>query len=67
VRIVAALPVTATDKVDKKPLRSQQWTTTDPLWHRVGRNQAYQPVTEADLADLRRDLAANGRLDLLGH
>jgi fatty-acyl-CoA synthase len=67
VRAVTALPVTATNKVDKKPLRSQPWNTSDPLWHRVGRSEVYQPMTEADLADLRRDFDANGRLDLLGH
>jgi fatty-acyl-CoA synthase len=50
VRIVTALPVTATDKVDKKPLRAQNWNTSDPLWHR----------------ELLNELATNGRLDLLG-
>ena len=36
VRIVGALPVTATDKVDKRPLRAELWNTPDPVWHRVG-------------------------------
>jgi fatty-acyl-CoA synthase len=67
VRIVTAIPVTATNKVDKKPLRSAQWNTSDPLWHRVGRSESYQPMTEADRGDLREEFDANGRLDLLGH
>jgi fatty-acyl-CoA synthase len=66
VRIVAALPVTATDKVDKKPLRAQNWNTSDPLWHRVGRDQNYIPMTPANVVELVDELAANGRLDLLG-
>jgi fatty-acyl-CoA synthase len=66
VRIVSALPVTATNKVDKKPLRSQPWNTTDPLWHRIDRSETYVPMTKGVLTDLRREFAANGRLDLLG-
>lgn len=66
VRIVTALPVTATDKVDKKPLRSEKWITSDPLWHRVGRDEAYVPMTQDDVAELLARFSANGRLDLLG-
>jgi fatty-acyl-CoA synthase len=66
VRIVTTLPVTATDKVDKKPLRAQNWDTSDPLWHRVGHSHDYVPMARADVVQLLDDLAANGRLDLLG-
>jgi fatty-acyl-CoA synthase len=34
VRIVDAIPLTATGKVDRNPLRKQKWHTTDPLWWR---------------------------------
>ena len=66
VRIVTTLPVTATEKVDKKPLRAQNWNTSDPLWQRVGRSQDYVPMARADVVELLDELAANGRLDLLG-
>jgi fatty-acyl-CoA synthase len=66
VRIVRSIPVTGTNKVDKKPLRAEQWHTTDPLWHRVGRSSTYVPMTATDVEALRGEFAANSRLDLLG-
>ena len=36
-RVVASLPVTGTDKIDKAPLRAQQWNSADPYWQRTGR------------------------------
>ena len=65
VRIVGALPVTATDKVDKKPLRAAKWITTDPVWHRPDRSDVYMPMTGEDVEALRDNFAGTGRLDLL--
>jgi fatty-acyl-CoA synthase len=66
VRIVTALPVTATDKVDKRPLRAERWNTDDPIWHRVGRTDTYVPLTSDEVARLHAEFEANGRSDLLG-
>ncbi len=66
VRVVAALPVTATDKTDKKPLRAERWETDDPVWHRVGRSDRYEPLTPDDVAGMVDDFAANGRSALIG-
>jgi fatty-acyl-CoA synthase len=66
VRVVDALPVTATDKVDKKPLRAAMWNTPDPVWHRIGRSPEYVPMTGEDRDELRRAFVANQRVDLLG-
>jgi fatty-acyl-CoA synthase len=66
VRIIGSLPVTATDKVDKRPLRADRWETTDPVWHRVGRDDRFVPMTGADVARTREEFADTGRLDLLG-
>jgi fatty-acyl-CoA synthase len=66
VRIVSSLPVTATDKVDKRPLRAEAWNTSDPVWHRLARSDEYVPMTQADVARLRGEFAANGRSHLLG-
>jgi fatty-acyl-CoA synthase len=65
VRLVRALPVTATDKTDKKPLRSERWETDDPVWHRVGRSDRFVPMTRDDIHRLDREFAANGRSALL--
>jgi fatty-acyl-CoA synthase len=66
VRVVRALPVTATDKTDKQPLRAERWETDDPVWHRVGRNDGYVPLTSADVERMVGEFAANGRSALIG-
>jgi fatty-acyl-CoA synthase len=65
VRVVGALPVTATDKPDKKPLRAQRWHTADPIWHRRRADGAYEPLTDDDRAALQAEFEANGRGNLL--
>ncbi len=65
VRIVDALPVTATDKVDKRPLRSAPWSTSDPVWHRAGRGDAYTLMTPDDVDSLAHEFEAHGRAHLL--
>ena len=66
VRLVTALPVTATDKTDKKPLRAQRWETDDPVWHRAGRSDRYVPLTPADVGSMIDEFATNGRSALIG-
>ena len=65
VRLVGTLPMTATHKVDKGPLRSSPWSTDDLLWRREERGQRYLPMSSDDVAELRREFAANGRQNLL--
>ena len=60
-----ALPVTATNKMDKKPLRAERWDTDDPVWHRVGRSDRFVPLTRDDIHRLHQEFAANGRTALL--
>ena len=59
VRVVAALPVTGTGKVDKQPLRAAEWATTDPLWVRDG--DRYRPFTDTDRSALAERFGAHGR------
>lgn len=66
VRIVDALPSTATGKLDKKPLRAEAWRTRDPRWRRPARQDVFVPMTEDDAGELERQLAANGRSHLVG-
>jgi fatty-acyl-CoA synthase len=65
VRIVEAIPVTATGKVDRQPLRAERWSTTDPVWWRPDRSTAYRPLTDEDVAGLHRAFAAAGREGML--
>jgi fatty-acyl-CoA synthase len=65
VRLVDALPLTATHKLDKTPLRNQQWSTDDPLWCREERGHRYLAMGPAEVAALRHQFAANGRANLL--
>ena len=64
-RIVPALPVTGTDKVDKAPLRAAQWSGSDPYWVRRDRSSAYTRMTADDVDALRAEFTAHGREGLL--
>ena len=66
VRVVSALPVTATDKTDKKPLRAERWETDDPVWHRVGRSDRYVTLTPTDIGRMIAEFDVNGRSVLIG-
>jgi fatty-acyl-CoA synthase len=71
VRLVDQIPLTGTNKVDKRPLRSAAWVTTDPVWWRpyVGRGDdspsSYRLLTPADVDTLHDELVAHGRRGLL--
>jgi fatty-acyl-CoA synthase len=65
VRVVDSMPVTATGKVDRKPLRAQRWTTTDPVWWRPGRDGGWRRLTGADVASLHEAFASAGRRAVL--
>jgi fatty-acyl-CoA synthase len=65
-RIVESLPVTATDKVDKRPLRAEWWRTSDPLWQRIPGSDHYSLMAAADVDTLLSEFVASGRGDLLG-
>jgi len=71
VRVATHIPLTGTNKVDKRPLRTAAWTTADPVWWRpfVGRgasdDRSYRMLTPADTEALHDELARHGRLGLL--
>ncbi|MEU4660702.1 AMP-binding protein [Micromonospora chalcea] len=65
VRIVDQIPSTGNGKVAKQILRRTAWVTTDPVWVRDGASTAYRPLTEADVRDLEKQFADNGRAALL--
>jgi steroid-22-oyl-CoA synthetase len=65
VRIVDAIPVTGTGKVDRNPLRAQRWRTSDPIWWRPNRALSYQPLTETDAVNIEAAFESAGRRHLL--
>ncbi|HXQ75916.1 MAG TPA: AMP-binding protein [Acidimicrobiales bacterium] len=71
VRLVEQVPLTGTNKVDKRPLRREAWMTDDPVWWRppAGRGAddaaPYRLLTAEDVEGLHDELAAHGRTGLL--
>jgi fatty-acyl-CoA synthase len=67
VRVVAALPVTATNKIDKAPLRRDLWNATgdDPVYWRLERRDPLRPLTDEDRSEITRRFEVNGRADAL--
>ncbi|WP_241684122.1 hypothetical protein [Actinomadura sp. J1-007] len=59
------MPLTATGKVDKRPLRRDRWEAGDPVWWRPGRDLAYEPLDAGRAAALRAEFEANGRAVVL--
>ncbi len=65
VRVVDALPVTGTGKVERKALRIDRWQTPDPVWWRPGRSGAYGRLTDGDVEHIRGQFERAGRRHLL--
>jgi fatty-acyl-CoA synthase len=65
VRVVEAIPVTATGKVDRKPLRAERWDTSDPVWWRPSPADGYRRLSPADIDGLRKAFADAGREGML--
>jgi fatty-acyl-CoA synthase len=63
---IAALPVGATNKVDKRPLRADRWYTDDPVYWRPTAELKYRRFEAGDLAALEARFRENGRADAIG-
>ncbi|MEX2292693.1 MAG: AMP-binding protein [Acidimicrobiales bacterium] len=64
-RIVETMPLTATRKIDRKPLRAERWTTTDPVWWRPTPADPYRMLDGTDIDALRHAFEAAGRAGML--
>ncbi len=62
VRICEALPVTETNKILKRKLRSQRWECEDPVWWRPEKSGPYRRLTPDDVDQIAADFAARGRI-----
>jgi fatty-acyl-CoA synthase len=65
VRIVEALPLTGTGKVDRGPLRADRWTAPDPVWWRPSAEGPYRRLTPDDVSALHQAFADAGREGIL--
>lgn len=65
VRITHALPLTATNKVQKRVLSRERWATEDPVFWRSGKSLDYRPFSDEDKASLERRFADQGRTRVL--
>lgn len=63
---ITTLPVGATNKVDKRPLRAERWYTNDPVYWRPGPELAYRRFTTDDLTALEARFREFGRPDAIG-
>jgi fatty-acyl-CoA synthase len=64
VRIVEHLPVTGTNKMDKRPLRDDGWDPpglTGMFWREGRPDDGYRRLTPEDVATLRQEFEHNGR------
>lgn len=66
-RVTEALPVTATNKVDKAPLRRDRWTPTgdDQVYWRPDRRDPLRLLDDDGRAELAERFAASGRSAVL--
>ncbi len=64
VRLVESMPLTGSNKIDKKPLRAERWNTEagdDPVWWRPTRPDPLRVMTDADCQELSDEFERNGR------
>lgn len=61
VRIVTALPVTATNKINKPALRKDRWHTDDPVYIREGKTYDYQLVDSEIRKEIYHQFVKHGR------
>jgi len=66
VRVIDRMPLTGSNKIDKKPLRTTRWEATDRVWWRPAKDQPLRPITDEDLTAIRAEFEANGRRHVLG-
>jgi fatty-acyl-CoA synthase len=64
VRVVTHMPLTATNKVHKPPLRSAGWDTDDPIFWRRDRELRYAPLSARDRRELATTAQEHGRSTL---
>jgi fatty-acyl-CoA synthase len=65
VRVTPSIPLTASNKVHKPPLRRQAWETDDPVWWKPASEEPYRRFTLEDLDAVRAEFERHGRSHLV--
>jgi len=65
VRLTPEMPLTPTNKIDKRGLRRERWECADPVFWRPPREARYGPLADQDKALLRAAFIESGRAHLL--
>ena len=65
VRVVSELPLTATNKIEKRRLRAERWNTTDPVWVRDGGTSSLRVMQPDDVDAVENAIIGSGRAGLL--
>jgi fatty-acyl-CoA synthase len=66
VRLSAGLPLTATGKITKAPLRAEGWNCDEPVFHAAGRDLRYEELDAEGRAALLAEFERHGRQALIG-
>ena len=59
------MPLTGSNKIDKKPLRAERWECADPVWWRPAKGEPLRRMTPSDIAAIHDEFAHHGRAHLL--
>jgi fatty-acyl-CoA synthase len=65
VRVVERMPLTGSNKLDKKPLRALRWDGPGTVWWRPEKGDRLREMTDGERASLRAEFAEYGREHLL--
>lgn len=65
VRVVSAVPLTGSGKVNKAPLRREAWLTEDPVYVRVGQTKQYVLLDQTGVEQIEQEFIGHGRSALL--
>ena len=65
IRVVSELPLTATNKIEKRRLRAERWNTTDPVWVRDPRGSSLRLMRPDDVEAVEKAVVESGRAALL--
>ena len=65
VRLIDEFPMTLTNKIQKRQLRSELWNGPDPIWWKEDRAGPYRRFTPGDAGGLERSFEQHGRGSVL--
>jgi fatty-acyl-CoA synthase len=61
VRLTSQFPLTQTNKIQKRQLRSELWITSDRIWWKPDKADPYRLFTSEDADQLSEEFERNGR------